>query len=56
LIVWVNAADDSTKQLFTKRGYVHSKFLAEQAEGKVGVSTARSMEGLEVDGHNMAAA
>ena len=29
LIVWVNAADDATKGLFTKRGYVRSKFLAE---------------------------
>ncbi|WP_345300441.1 GNAT family N-acetyltransferase [Candidatus Villigracilis affinis] len=29
LIVWVNAADDSTKQLFTQRGYSRSKFLAE---------------------------
>ena len=29
LIVWVNAADDSTKGLFTERGYVRSKFLAE---------------------------
>ncbi len=29
LIVWVNAADDSTKELFTKHGYVRSKFLAE---------------------------
>lgn len=29
LIVWVNAADDATKGLFTERGYVRSKFLAE---------------------------
>ncbi len=29
LIVWVNAADDSTKGLFTERGYIRSKFLAE---------------------------
>jgi mycothiol synthase len=29
LIVWVNSADDSTKKLFTKHGYVRSKFLAE---------------------------
>jgi GNAT superfamily N-acetyltransferase len=29
LIVWVNEADDSTKGLFTKRGYARSKFLAE---------------------------
>lgn len=29
LITWVNAADDSTKELFTERGYVRSKFLAE---------------------------
>lgn len=29
LIVWVNAADDSTKGHFTERGYVRSKFLAE---------------------------
>lgn len=29
LIVWVNAADDSTKALFTERGYARSKFSAE---------------------------
>jgi len=29
LIVWVNAADDSTKRLFTERGYSRSKYLAE---------------------------
>ena len=29
LITWVNAADDQTKELFTQRGYVRSKFLAE---------------------------
>jgi len=29
LIVWVNAADDSTKNIFTERGYARSKFLAE---------------------------
>ena len=29
LIVWVNAADDLTKNLFTERGYSRSKFLAE---------------------------
>jgi GNAT superfamily N-acetyltransferase len=29
LIVWVNATDDSTKRLFTERGYVRSKFSAE---------------------------
>ena len=29
LIVWVNAADDSTKTLFTERGYFRSKFSAE---------------------------
>jgi len=29
LIVWVNAADDSTKGLFTERGYARSKFPAE---------------------------
>ena len=29
LIAWVNAADNSTKELFTKYGYVRSKFLAE---------------------------
>jgi len=29
LIVWVNAADASTKRLFTERGYARSKFLAE---------------------------
>lgn len=29
LIVWVNEADDTTKQLFTERGYTRSKFLAE---------------------------
>ena len=29
LIVWVNAADDSTKQLLTERGYARSRFLAE---------------------------
>ena len=29
LIVWVNAADDSTKGLFTERGYVRSKYKAE---------------------------
>ena len=29
LIAWVNATDDSTKELFTKYGYVRSKFLAE---------------------------
>ena len=29
LIVWVNATDDSTKQLFAERGYARSKFLAE---------------------------
>ena len=29
LLIWVNAADDPTKRLFTKRGYVRSKFLAE---------------------------
>jgi len=29
LIVWVNEADDSTKGLFTDRGYFRSKFLAE---------------------------
>ena len=29
LLAWVNADDDSTKQLFTERGYVRSKFLAE---------------------------
>jgi mycothiol synthase len=26
LLVWVNAADDSTKALFTERGYARSKF------------------------------
>ena len=29
LIAWVNATDNSTKELFTKYGYVRSKFLAE---------------------------
>ena len=29
LIVWVNETDDSTKHLFTERGYVRSKYLAE---------------------------
>jgi mycothiol synthase len=29
LIVWVNAADDSSKGLFTERGYAPSRFLAE---------------------------
>ncbi len=29
LIVWVNADDDTTKKIFTERGYVRSKFLAE---------------------------
>jgi GNAT superfamily N-acetyltransferase len=29
LITWVNAADDATKQLFTERGYVRSKYKAE---------------------------
>jgi len=29
LLVWVNAADDSTKALFTARGYLRSRFLAE---------------------------
>jgi len=29
LIVWVNAADDLTKRLFTDHGYVRSKYLAE---------------------------
>ena len=29
LIVWVNEADDTTKQLFIERGYIRSKFLAE---------------------------
>jgi GNAT superfamily N-acetyltransferase len=29
LIVWVNAADDLVKGLFTERGYVRSKYLAE---------------------------
>ena len=29
LIAWVNEADDSTKKLFTARGYVRSKFSAE---------------------------
>lgn len=29
LIVWVNADDDSTKKLFTERGYIRSKFSAE---------------------------
>jgi len=29
LIVWVNAADDPMKKLFTERGYARSKFLAE---------------------------
>jgi mycothiol synthase len=29
LIVWVNADDDLTKSLFSERGYVRSKFLAE---------------------------
>jgi len=29
LIVWVNAADDSTKNLFTERGYARSKFFVE---------------------------
>lgn len=29
LIVWVNAADDATKRLFTERGYARSKFSAE---------------------------
>ena len=29
LLVWVNAADEATKRLFTERGYVRSKFLAE---------------------------
>ena len=29
LIVWVNATDDSTKEIFTEHGYVRSKFSAE---------------------------
>jgi len=29
LIVWVNAADDVMKKVFTERGYVRSRFLAE---------------------------
>jgi GNAT superfamily N-acetyltransferase len=29
LIVWVNAADDATKRLFTERGYARPKFSAE---------------------------
>jgi ribosomal protein S18 acetylase RimI-like enzyme len=29
LIVWVNAADNATKGLFTERGYVRSKYKAE---------------------------
>ncbi len=29
LIVWVNAADDSTKNLFTERGYARSTYLIE---------------------------
>ena len=29
LLVWVNAADDSTKALFAERGYARSKFSAE---------------------------
>jgi GNAT superfamily N-acetyltransferase len=29
LLVWVNAADDPTKALFTERGYARSKFSAE---------------------------
>jgi GNAT superfamily N-acetyltransferase len=29
LLVWVNAADDAIKALFTERGYTRSKFLAE---------------------------
>jgi mycothiol synthase len=29
LLVWVNEADDLAKKLFTERGYVRSKFLAE---------------------------
>jgi len=29
LTVWVNAADDSTKELFAERGYARSKFSAE---------------------------
>lgn len=29
LIVWVNAADDMMKKIFTERGYTRSKFLAE---------------------------
>ena len=34
LIVWVNETDESTKRLFTKRGYVRSKFLAEHMRNR----------------------
>ena len=35
LIVWVNAADDSTKRLFTERGYIRSKYSAEHMRRRV---------------------
>ena len=34
LLVWVNAADDVSKALFTERGYARSKFLAEHMRSR----------------------
>jgi GNAT superfamily N-acetyltransferase len=35
LLVWVNEADDLAKKLFTERGYVRSKFLAEHMRCRI---------------------
>jgi GNAT superfamily N-acetyltransferase len=34
LLVWVNAADERTKTLFTERGYIRSKFKAEHMRSR----------------------